>query len=94
MPPSRLALEAFKLLVGRRVEVEAKKVACAPGWSMVVAPATLQPVLFPQRGLGSSVPMLGGQVRSASLRFGGSGSELSPTPFQGAGLRLLLCFQL
>ena len=41
--------------------------ASAPGWSMVEVPATLQPVLLPQRGLGSSVPMLGGQVRNASL---------------------------
>ena len=47
--------------------MEAKKAACALGWSMVVAPATLQLVLLPQGGLGSSVPMLGGQVRNASL---------------------------
>ena len=66
MPPSRLVLEAFKLLWGRRVEAK-EKVACAPGWSKVVAPATPQPVLLLQRGLGSSVPMLGGQARSASL---------------------------
>ena len=65
MPPSRLVLEDFKLLWGRRVEAK-EKVACAPGWS-VVAPATPQPVLLPQRGLGSSVPVLGGQARSASL---------------------------
>ena len=66
MPPPRLVLEAFKLLCGSWVEVEAReKVAAAPGWYATVGPAALQPPVLPQRGLGASLPVLGVQAESA-----------------------------
>lgn len=81
MPPSRLVLEAFKLLWGRCVEVEAKEnVASLPGWYVMGEPATLQPpVLVLGRLCPCSGFRLGASLRGSLSRAGAG--KLSPTPF-------------
>lgn len=84
MPPPRLVLEAFKLLWGRWVKVEAtEKVASAPGWYVTVAPAALEPPVLPAEGLGLIAAHARGSGWEGSTGWGWGGEVSSSLPLPG-----------